>query len=155
MAQLNIAKAPDKIETQALGSCVGIVLYDDVNKIGGLSHAMLPDINCASASSRSNLAKFVNTSIIILMEKMVENGAQLNNIKARLAGGANMFPDVSTDKTNQIGFRNVESARANLNDLGIEIVAEDVGGNSGRSIILDTATGKLLIKTIAHGEKEI
>ena len=154
MAQLAVAKSPDKLETQALGSCVGTVLYDATTKIGGLSHAMLSDINDAKSSSRSNLAKFVNTAIEQLLSKMIELGARKRNIKARLAGGANMFPEIKVDVLH-IGQRNTNTARACLEKAKIPIIAEEIGGNFGRTINLDTETGVLHVRTIAHGEKDI
>lgn len=155
MSQLAVARAPDKIETQALGSCVGVVLYDASTKIGGMSHAMLPDVMDASMSSRVNPAKFVNTAIEILISKMIEMGANTKSIKAKLAGGANMFPDIVRNDESSVGVRNVEAARRTLKAYGIEIVAEEVGGTFSRTIVLDTKTGKLRVRTIACGEKEI
>lgn len=155
MAQLAIAISPDKLETQALGSCVGTVLYDSRQKIGGLSHAMLPDINDAKASSRDNLAKFVNTAIDELIKDMEKKGARRKSIEAKLAGGANMFPDIATKDVMHIGERNIDSARKKLAELGIPIIAEEIGGNFGRTITLDTVTGLLHVRTIAHGEKEV
>lgn len=155
MAQMAVAKAPDKIETQALGSCVGIVLYAPYAKVGGISHAMLPDVNDAKKESRGNPAKFVNTAVEALLSEMMEAGAGIKYIKAKLAGGANMFPDISTEDSPHIGRRNTDAARLYLKRVKIPIVAEDVGGSFGRTIILDTATGKLKVKSFAHGEKEI
>ena len=34
MADLNVCKAPDVITTLGLGSCIGLVLYDPVTKVG-------------------------------------------------------------------------------------------------------------------------
>lgn len=155
MAHLAVAKAPDKIETQALGSCVGVVLYDPYAKVGGISHAMLPDVNDAKEGSRGNLAKFVNTALEMLLSKMIDAGANPKYVKAKLAGGANMFPDISKENSPHIGRRNTDAARMYLTKVKIPIVAEDVGGSCGRTIVLDTVTGKLKVRTIAHGEKEI
>ena len=65
-----------------------------------------------------------------------------------------MFPDIKNETT-PVGLRNVESARNKLQELNIPIVVEDVGGNRGRTIILDTKTGILIVKTLFGGEKEI
>lgn len=155
MAKLAVAKGPIEIETQALGSCVGIVLYDPYAKIGGISHAMLPDVNCAKESSRDNTGKFVNTAIEILISKMIKKGANKKFIQAKLAGGANMFPDISTEGAMHIGKRNTEAARKMLEELGIEIIAEDIGGSFGRTITLNTETGKLRVRSLSLGVREI
>lgn len=155
MAQLAVAKSPDFIETQALGSCVGIVLYEPYAKVGGIAHAMLPDVNFAKESSRGNPAKFVNTAIEQLLNTMIEQGANKKYIKAKLAGGANMFPDITREDTMHIGKRNSDAAKEYLDKMKISIVAEETGGSVGRTITLDTDTGKLRVRSIAQGEREI
>ena len=74
-------------------------------------------------------------------------------IRAKLAGGANMFPDIS--RSDHIGKRNVDAAKKALTELRIPLIAEDTGGTYGRTIVLDTATGKLKVRSLARGEKEI
>jgi len=155
MAQLAAARSPEALETQALGSCVGVVLYDHYARVGGIAHAMLPDVNYAKSSSRSNLAKFVNTALEQLLSRMLELGAQRKHIKARLAGGANMFPDIPTRESVHIGKRNTDAARQYLRSFKIPITAEEIGGSVGRTITLNTVTGKLKVRTIHYGEKEI
>jgi len=155
MAQMAIARSPDQLMTQALGSCVGVVLYDSRHKIGGMVHAMLPDVNDAKESSRGNLAKFVNTAVEELLNLMIKDGARKELIDAKLAGGSNMFPSISKPGTLHVGRRNAEAAKKQLEALKIRIIAEDTGGSVGRTIILDTTTGILKVKTAAYGEKEI
>lgn len=155
MAQLAVAKIPDKIETQALGSCVGIVLYDSYTKIGGLAHTMLPEREVVKKSSQINLAKFADTATEELVKKMISEGAKKRFINAKLAGGADMFPEISKQGLTHIGKRNIDAAKAKLKELNIPIIAEDIGGTFGRTITLDTVTGKLKVRSIARGEKEI
>jgi len=155
MAQLAAAQSPDFLETLALGSCVGIVLYDPHAKIGGLSHAMLPDIGFAKESSRGNAAKFVNSAIEELIKEMMRKGINEEYLWAKLAGGANMFPDITRQEVMHIGRRNVETARNKLKELGIPIIAEETGGSFGRTITLDTNSGRLKIRTAQRGEREI
>ncbi len=155
MAQMSLAERGDQIETQALGSCVAIILYDPYAKIGGMAHPMLPDIYCAKESSRSNKAKFVNTAAEELLKVMIQRGAQKKFIKAKLAGGANMFPDITREDSDNIGWRNVEAARQKLRELEIVVAAEDVGGHMGRTVVLDVETGILKVRMMTRGEKEI
>jgi len=155
MSHYGIAKSPDRLETQALGSCVGIALYDPQTKLGGIAHPMLPDMSVSKKSARANLGKYVNTAIELLIEKMEEEGAHKRSIKAKLTGGANMFPDLLGKDTIHIGQRNIEAAKKQLEVINIPIVAEDTGGSLGRTIILDTKTGRLCVRTVAHGEREI
>ncbi len=155
MAQFKVVGRPDKIETQALGSCVGTVLFDQSTGMGGISHAMLPDVNEAKETSRGNLGKFVNTAVPKLLDEMLERGANRILIRAKLAGGANMFPDISRGGAPHIGQRNVSAAKKALAELRIPIVADETGGVYGRTIILDTMTGLLNVRSVFHGEKEV
>lgn len=153
MADLNTCKYPDSITTLGLGSCVGIVLYDPVTKIGGLAHAMLPDSKLIN--NNQNIAKFVDTGLNKLLEDMIQLGAKRYKIRAKLAGGAQMFKFDTTNDLMKIGQRNAEAAKLALKELRIPLVAEDTGENYGRTIELDTATGDLLIKSIGKGKKVI
>lgn len=153
MADLNIAKAPDTLLTLGLGSCVGVVLYDPIQKIGGLAHIMLPD--STQIKNNSNLAKFADTAIIVLIEKMVQVGAMQSRLVAKLAGGAQMFDFKQTSEVMRIGYRNVIATQQILENLKIPILASDVGENYGRTIELHTSTGVLTVKTINYGMKEI
>ncbi|EKD50238.1 MAG: hypothetical protein ACD_62C00606G0002 [uncultured bacterium] len=155
ISQLSVAKSPDNLETQALGSCVAVVLYDPHVRLGGLAHVMLPNQESAKESSRGDLTKFANTATQALFSLMLENGARRSALEAKLVGGANMFPDISKLNTVHIGRRNTEAAKAKLAQLKIPVVAEDTGGSLGRSIVLDTSTGLLLVRTIRFGEKVI
>ena len=153
MADLKVVKYPENLSTLGLGSCVGIALYDSTNKIAGLAHAMLPDSTLIK--NNSNTAKFVDTSIEVLISKMKALGARQSYIKAKLAGGAQMFAFNSTNENMRIGDRNVEATLKILKDLNIPIISKDVGLHYGRTIELYTEDGRLVIKTIGNGRKTI
>ncbi|HHX18126.1 MAG TPA: chemotaxis protein CheD [Clostridium sp.] len=153
MADLSASSHPAKLTTLGLGSCVGIALYDVKTKVIGLAHAMLPD--SSQAKNRENVAKFVDTSITVLISEMERLGGRRENIIAKLAGGAQMFAFRQSLDLMRIGHRNVIAAKEKLNELNIPIVSEDTGGSHGRTIVLDSETGMLSIKTIGFGVKEI
>lgn len=153
MADLNVAKSPGILTTLGLGSCVGIVLYDPSTKIGGMAHVMLPD--STQIRNNSNQAKFVDTGIVMLIAKMKALGAKPTNLKAKLAGGAQMFALNTNNENMKIGDRNIEASIKLLNALNIPIISKDVGLNYGRTITMFTEDGRLEIKTIEHGIKTI
>ncbi|MGL4736972.1 MAG: chemotaxis protein CheD [Cellulosilyticaceae bacterium] len=153
MADLAVAVAPNILTTLGLGSCVGITLYDPVLKIGGLAHIMLPD--STQIRNNSNLAKFADTGIEALIEKMVGQGAKENRLVAKIAGGAHMFEFQHMDETLRIGARNVAAVTTLLEQRKIPLRASDTGSNYGRTIELHTNTGILVVKTIGHGIKQI
>lgn len=154
IAQMDVVKEPNTIRTSGLGSCVGVVIYDELKKVAGLVHIMLPDSSLGKMSS-INVAKFADTGIEALINTLLLEGAQSFRLKAKIAGGAQMFKFTSNIDSMRIGPRNVEAVKSELRKKGIPIVAEDTGGNSGRTIEFDPATSKLKIRTVNQGVCEI
>lgn len=153
MADWAVCKAPQKLITTGLGSCVGVCLLDPVVKIGGLAHVMLPD--STQARNNQNLAKYADTAINDILNKMTSLGADKRRITAKIAGGAQMFNFTGASSIMRIGERNVEAVKKNLATHGIRILVEDTGGNYGRTITFNPEDGKLHIKTINKGEKTV
>ena len=153
MADMNIVKSPGTLITLGLGSCVGICLYDPTSKVAGMAHCMLPD--STQIVNNENVAKFVDTAVIRLVNDMAKKGANKKSIVAKLAGGAQMFAFSSTNDTMRIGDRNVDAAIAVLKQLNIPIKSMDVRENYGRTIELFTDDGRLTVKTIGKGTKVI
>ncbi|AEV68540.1 chemotaxis protein CheD [Acetivibrio clariflavus] len=153
MADMQAARHPAVLVTLGLGSCVGIALYDKTTGIIGLAHCMLPD--STQSKNVTNIAKFVDTAIEALVAKMIALGANRNKLVAKLAGGAQMFNFSQSSDLMKIGLRNVIAAKEKLAQLRIPLISEDTGGNYGRTIMLDSATGILQVKTIGYGIKEI
>lgn len=151
MADLKVACHPSILTTLGLGSCVGITLYDSKKKIIGMAHIMLPSSKIATANT--NRAKFADTGIVDLLEKMTALGAERKEIVSKIAGGAQMFNFAGSNETLKIGARNSEAVKQVLNELRIPIVAEDIGGNHGRTIEISSEDGKLMVKTIGYDIK--
>ena len=154
IAQMNIVKMPDTIRTSGLGSCVGVVLYDEVKKIAGLVHIMLPDSSLARTET-INEAKFANTGIKALIDMLKLAGSQPFRLKAKIAGGAQMFSFSSNNDSMRIGPRNVDAVKKELAKNHIPLIAEDTGGNSGRTIEFNPVTCILNIRTVNQGVSEI
>jgi len=153
MADLNATRNPGALTTLGLGSCVGIALYDNVNKVAGLAHAMLPDSN--AFASNTNRMKYVDTCIADLLIKMSIQGARKENIKAKVAGGAQMFAFSAVNESMRIGDRNVESTLKILGSMNIPVIARETGLNYGRTVELYSEDGRFVIKTIYNGIKTI
>ncbi|HHX94585.1 MAG TPA: chemotaxis protein CheD [Clostridia bacterium] len=153
ISEWKASTAPHRLITLGLGSCVGIVLFDSFNRVGGLSHIMLP--NSKQFKNNGKKGKFPDTAIPLLVEDMVKLGARRSAIKAKIAGGAKMFSSVGTSFTNNIGERNVEQTCKVLSDMGIPLLAADVGGNKGRTIIFDTQEGIVWIRTLGNHTYEL
>lgn len=152
IADLNVVKAPDILVTFALGSCVGICLYDAKVKVAGLSHIMLPSSVQMSNVASSQPMKFADTGIAMLVQKMERAGASRTRLTAKIAGGAQMFAAMSTTAIANIGERNIQAVKVSLNQLHIPIVAEDCGKNYGRTQYFSASDGVMLIKSVTRGE---
>ncbi|WP_416176233.1 chemotaxis protein CheD [Clostridium sp.] len=153
IADMNTASSPDIIMTIGLGSCVGIAIYDKYNLIGGLAHIMLPD--STQFSNVKNPMKFADLAIPMLIEKLEKLGAGKRNLTAKIAGGASMFNFSDKKMIMDIGNRNGKSVKLNLKKYSVPLIAEDLGGNKGRTMIFDTSNGKVEIKTVGLGIKEL
>lgn len=153
MADLNICETPDAITTLGLGSCVGITLYDPGTKIAGLVHVMLPD--STKITNNENKAKFADTGIDALIQRMVNRGANRRALIAKIAGGAQMFAFGNNNEMMRIGERNIEATRLKLKELGIRIISEDVGANYGRTIEFYPETGDLHIRSVGKERRII
>lgn len=154
MADLGVALQPDRLRTTGLGSCVGVVLYDGVKKIAGMAHVMLPE-SSLGRGGEINVGKYADTAIPQLIKEMEQAGASVRNLVAKLAGGAQMFSFLGSNDTMRIGPRNVEACKSALRQAQIKIIAEDTGGNCGRTIEMDSMTGILQIRTVNQGTKDV
>ncbi|MDD7402412.1 MAG: chemotaxis protein CheD [Butyribacter sp.] len=132
IADMKIIKGEGVLATYALGSCVGICLYDEVTKIGGLLHAMLPD--SSMAQPLINPQKYVDTGIEQLYRTMCHMGAVPGFLRAKIIGGAKMFEYKTSMEVADIGTANVVKAKHCLAALGIPIISELTGGEVGRTI---------------------
>ena len=150
ISDLKVAKGDDVLVTYALGSCVGICLLDPITKVGGLSHIMLP--NSSLAPETQNQMKFADTAVLMLVEQMVAAGAQKFRLKAKIAGGAQMFSSISDSSLSNIGPRNVEAVKTILQKLRIPIIAEDTGKNYGRTVYFCPQDGIMRVTSVNKGE---
>jgi chemotaxis protein CheD len=153
MADLKAVKAPGALTTLGLGSCVGIALYDARVKVAGLAHIMLPDSK--QIQNNSNIAKFADTAFVQLIKDMERLGATRSNMKAKIAGGAQMFAFNATNDTLRIGDRNVEATLQLLRQASIPLLARETGENFGRTVELFADDGRFVIKSVGRGVKTV
>lgn len=150
IASLEVSNDPETVlVTHALGSCLGIVVYDPVIRVGGLAHVMLPDFGIESnGKGRNNPAKYINTGVPLLYKKMYELGAQKQRIRNAVIGGAQIVDD---NNYFNIGKRNFTALRKMFWKNNVLIHKKHVGGRDNRSVRLDVGTGKVTVK-ISSGE---
>jgi chemotaxis protein CheD len=153
MAQMQIAQAPAVLVTKGLGSCLGITFWDPGKKIGCMAHPMLPDFD--KARVKSNPSRFVNSAIIHMLEEMEKMGCLRSRIVVKIFGGAHMFSFINTDSVLNVGQKNIEMALITLKELSMKISGQEIGGTFGRTIFINLDDGKVLVKTVSWGEKEV
>jgi chemotaxis protein CheD len=139
------------ISTIGLGSCVAIVLYDPVAKVGGLAHVLLP--NEAMSRDRSNPAKFPTTAVPLVLNEMRRLGANQERVRAKIVGGASMFGNLMPPGGINIGERNVNAVREVLAVANVPIVAEDTGSDYGRSVYLFLGDGRVEVRSLRKGSR--
>jgi len=150
ISDLNAVRAPDILVTYALGSCAGICLYDPAVKVAGLSHIMLPSSKLINVQGQE--MKFADTAIEILVRKMEQMGAKRIRMRAKIAGGAQMFACMNNSELGNIGNRNVAAVKQELARLRIPILAEDTGKNYGRTVFFYGENGQMRVKSVTKGE---
>ncbi|KAF0195853.1 MAG: chemotaxis protein CheD [Bacillota bacterium] len=151
IGEYRIADAPSTVTTRGLGSCVGVIIYDCSRRAGGLAHVMLP--NSKDFSTFTNPYKFADLAVPALHRELCLKGCSY--MQAKIAGGAKMFTFSSDRSGFDIGMRNIEQVRRVLSELGVPLVASDVGGSWGRTVILNTETGITQVRTVGRGESEL
>ena len=140
---------PNVLITYALGSCVGICIYDHLRRVGGLAHILLPE--AFDKTNNKDVWKFADTAIVAMVAVMERKGCLRSHMVAKIAGGANMFTFSKGGIT--IGERNVEVVKKELQKLNIRIVGEDTGANYGRTVEFNPGDGVVKVKTVDKGHK--
>lgn len=141
------AQAPNKLITVGLGSCIGTIVYDEQSKVGGLSHIMLPDSQFFANRQEIKVAKFADLAIP-QMVKEIQRQTRSPLLKAKIVGGASMFAFGNTQTGPGIGERNIEAVEKVLRELNISIVAKHVGGNTGRTMIVDLNDFSTMVRIV-------
>ncbi len=131
-----------KFKIEGLGSGICMILRDPKNHVFAISHISLPSSSASKQGYHLLFPHtFADTSVKDLYNNLLYNGADRDDIKALIVGGAKLFLDY--DMTYQ---ENIDTVRRELQSLEIEIEAEDIGGLSEREILYDTINDSLFVK---------
>lgn len=141
VADMKLAKGPGHvIVTHALGSCIGITLYDPATQIGGMLHFMLPDSTVNPGRAAENPYMFADTGIPQFLQKLTAMGAAKPRLIVKVAGGAQF---VDHKDFFAIGKRNYTTLRKIFWKEGLLSKGEHVGGTISRTMYLGTTTGRV------------
>ena len=153
MADMQVSKEPEAMLISfALGSCIGVTLYDPLVRVGGLLHFMLPDSQIDLQKSQKNPWMFADTGIPLFFRELYKLGAEKKRIRVKVVGGSQVLDDSSYFN---IGKRNYLALRKIFWTNNVLIHAEDIGGSVNRTIRLEIGSGKVWVKTSGDGEREL
>lgn len=144
IGDLIVSNCPDDlIVTFALGSCLGLAIYDPVAGVGGILHAMLPDSSIHREDEEFNPPKYVNTGIPVLFKEAYKMGAEKSRIIVKMTGCSTVLDDGNVFN---IGRRNYTAAQHTLRKNKVLIDAEHCGSSKSVTLMLEIKTGKVIMR---------
>jgi chemotaxis protein CheD len=147
MGQAVCAADPGRLTT-VVGSCVAVTLYSPRRRLGMLGHIVLPQ----SRNTADHPAKYADTAIPYMLSTLSREGVIISELTAKIAGGACMF---GNGQFSRIGQNNVQAAIQALESAGMRVVGSDAGGNSGRRVCFDLATGVVTVTCVGQPARTI
>ena len=147
MGEIEVARGAFMLRT-LLGSCIGLVLYDLRNQVGGLAHIVLPTANGQTGTP----GKYADSALAELLKQIVELGGRERQLSAKLTGGANMF---ATSGPTSIGDQNIAAIELLLKSTGIPVLGRHCGGRSGRRVAFEVDTGRVTVDIVGSSPIEV
>jgi chemotaxis protein CheD len=138
------ADADQTLVTYSLGSCIGLSLHDPVAGVGGLLHAMMPLSTADPVKAAGNPAMYTDTGVTALIQAVFDLGATRRDLIAKVAGSASQMDSSGMFR---IGERNYMVLRKVLWKNDILIAGEAVGGSVSRTMYLEMASGRTLVRS--------
>jgi len=129
--------------TTILGSCVAVCLHDEIARVGGLNHYLLP----IPGDDAEPSPRYAATAVEMLIQRMLADGARHKRLVAHVVGGAAVLAAFSANE-NHLGTRNVAAARELLARHAIPVISADVGGTRGRKVVFEPRSGRLTVTKI-------
>jgi len=142
--ETSVVSEPDVVITTLLGSCISACLFDSVAKIGGMNHFLLGEPGPDHKVSAEDMQRYGVHAMELLINAMMQRGAQRSRLRAHIYGGANIIAGLG-----QIGSANAKFARRFLETEGIAIGHVDVGGTHARKVEFLPYEGKARSTSVA------
>jgi chemotaxis protein CheD len=153
VADVGFSTSPDlDLITYSLGSCIAVIIFDSVARVGGLLHFMLPEAAVDPEKAAKNPSIFADTGIPQLFKQSYQLGAKKQNLIVKAVGGAQILDEkgiFNIGKRNYIAMRNIFWRN------NVMLAAEHVGGNVNRTVRLEMNTGRLMMKVQGGAEQEL
>lgn len=156
MGDYKTARGEMKLMTKDLGSCVGVAVRDPETGVGGLLHVMLPHYSAVRAAEIPFVAaKYADSGLDDMVRALVQQGAARSRLVAKIAGAAHMIRNATIPESKDISSRNLNAVKKKLGELGIPLLAADVGENFPRTVVFVPGDGTFRILTPGKAEKVI
>jgi chemotaxis protein CheD len=143
----HFAEGPARIQT-ILGSCIAFTMRDPLSGRAAMCHCLLPQMPAEEARDRANMDifRYVDTTFDAMLQEFQRYGVPSGRLEIKLFGGANVLTRMS--KNLAIGSLNQQQAKHSLQKFSLRLRAHDVGGEAGRRLVFETATGEVFVKTL-------
>lgn len=137
--------------SHGLGSCIALLVYDPVVRVAGLLHYMLPSSSLDPAKAVAQPGLFADTGIPLLFHSAYEQGADKSRMVVMAVGGAQIISgnSISIGRQNQIAMRRI------LDRAGVILRTEDTGGFLSRTVRIEVATGRVVLRIPGSTEQEM
>jgi len=143
VGDMKVGVKGDEIVTHALGSCLGLMVYDPAAHVGGMLHAMLPLSKINPQKAEANPYMFVDKGVPILFKEVYGLGGQKERLIVKAAGCGS---PIGKNEMFKIGERNYTVLKKLLWKNGVLLKAEEIGGSMSRTVYFDISTGRVTIK---------
>lgn len=148
-----VTSGTETLMTVGLGSCVAVVLDDPIARVGGVAHVVLPGSTRGERPGQPG--RYATSAVPLLVERVVAGGGRRERLRARLVGGATMFPELMSPGTSSLGTRNLAAVRELLEEYRIPVIGEETGGHHGRSVAFRPADGRVVVRSVRGGGVEL
>ncbi len=143
IGEIRIVQASNgHITTHALGSCIGVTIFDPVAGLGGMLHYLLPSPINGEQVPSNKIATYATSGLPELFREAYSLGGAKDRLIVCAAGAANLLEDTAEF---QIGKRNRTMMRKLFWKNNIALASEDTGGNEARTMKLSLADGTVII----------
>ncbi|MBF0112980.1 MAG: chemotaxis protein CheD, partial [Desulfamplus sp.] len=100
VSDMKVSNDPNSdIITYSLGSCIGLVVFDPVVKVGGILHYMLPESSLDRDKADRNPYMFADSGIPMLFKETYKFNAIKKRMRVAVFGGSQIL--------DQKGFFNI------------------------------------------------
>jgi chemotaxis protein CheD len=146
IGEFHLAAAPQRLAIYGLGSCIAVLLHDARARLSCLGHILLPQPRADELHRPPG--RFASTAVPAMLEALCAHGARRNRVLAKVAGGAQMFQYERPPDLHSVGKRNLEAALTALQQLAIQVDAEDTGGTHGRTVLVEAGSGRMEVRAL-------